>query len=203
MSFKKIHPELKEALERLKITEPLPFQKVLLPKIKGGASVFALAPEGSGKTTTLVMSTLQKLKCEEFEDAPRALIFVKDKQAALDLKAEFDRFTFRMSVRTYCAYEEQGMDDQRDDIYDGVDVVIATPKRLNRIFYTNGINLNRLELFIVEDAEFLIKPSLFSEVIRTPESIDKCQYLVFGTKFDDRMQRMQDSFMASAQIVKL
>lgn len=135
MSFKKIHPELKEALERLKITEPLPFQKVLLPKIKGGASVFALAPpEGSGKTTTLVMSTLQKLKCEEFEDAPRALIFVKDKQAALDLKAEFDRFTFRMSVRTYCAYEEQGMDDQRDDIYDGVDVVIATPKRLNRIF---------------------------------------------------------------------
>ncbi|WBU89103.1 DEAD/DEAH box helicase [Cellulophaga omnivescoria] len=203
MSFKKIHPELKEALERLKITEPTPFQSKVLSKIKGGASIFGLAPKGSGKTTALVISTLQKLKCEEFEDAPRALIFVKDKQAALELKQEFDKFTFRMSIRTYCAYEEQNIDDQRDDIYDGVDIVIATPKRLNKIFYTNGINLNVLQLFIVDDAEFLIKPQLFSEVIRTPESINKCQYLVFGTKFDDRMQRMQDSFMASAQIVKL
>ncbi len=203
MSFKKIHPELKEALERLKITEPLPFQKNVLSKIKGGASIFGIAPKGSGKTTALVMSTLQKLNCAAFEDSPRALIFVKDKQAALDLEQEFNRFIFRMDLRVYCAYEEQNIEDQRDDIYDGVDIVIATPKRLSKIFYSNGINLGQLQLFIVEDAEFLIKPNLFSDVIRIPESLNKCQYLIFATKFDARMERMQDSFMSAAQIVSL
>jgi len=203
MSFKKMHPQLKEALERLEITEQLPYQKQVLPKIKGGANLFCIAPKDSGKTTALVMATLQKLKCEAFEDAPRALIFVKDKQAALTLQDEFKRFIYRMDVRIYCAYEEQNIEDQRDDIYDGVDIVIATPKRLNKIFYSNGINLGQLKLFIVEDAEFLVKPNLFSDVIRTPESIDKCQYLIFSTKFDERMERLQDSFMFNAQIVKI
>ncbi|NKI24977.1 DEAD/DEAH box helicase [Arenibacter nanhaiticus] len=203
MSFKKLQPELLEALDRLKITEPLPFQKKVLSKIKGGASVFGIAPEGSGKTTSIVISTIQKLECAAFEDAPRALIFVKDKEAALALEQEFKRFTYRMDLRVYCAYEEYDFEAQKNDIYDGVDIVIATPKRLNKIFFLNGINLGKLKLFFVEDAEFLVKSSMFADVIRTPESLERCQYVVFSTVFDHRMTRMQELFMANAQIVKM
>ncbi|MBU2996240.1 DEAD/DEAH box helicase [Cellulophaga baltica] len=202
MSFKKLNPELKEALANVEITEPTVFQKNILSKIKGGASLYGIAPDGAGKSTAIVIATLQKLECKAFEDAPRALIFVKDKQAALALKDEFDKVTRRMDIRVYCAYDEQSLEDQRADIYDGVDVVIATPKRLNKIFYLNGINLAKLKLFIVEDAEFLVKASAYSDLIRTPESLDKCQYIVFSTKFDERMERMQDIFMYNAQIVK-
>jgi hypothetical protein len=60
--------------------------------------------------------------------------------------------------------------------------------------------LGYLKLFIVEDAEFLIKASVFSDLIRTPESLEKCQYLVFSTAFDNRMERMQESFMANAEV---
>ncbi len=203
MSFKKLNPELKEALSNVKITEPTVFQKNVLSKIKGGASLYGIAPDGAGKTMAIVIATLQKLECKAFEDAPRALIFVKDKQAALDLKDEFDKVTRRMDIRTYCAYDEQSIEDQRADIYDGVDIVIATPKRLNKIFFLNGINLAKLKLFIVEDAEFLVKASAYSDLIRTPESLEKCQYLVFSTKFDERMERMQDIFMYNAQIVNI
>ena len=94
------------------------------------------------------------------------------------------------------------MELQREEIYLGSDIVIATPKRLNRIFYLNGINLNKLQLCIVEDAEFLFRNNHFAEVTRTPESISKCQYLVFSTKFDDRFERWQDSFMFNSQIIK-
>jgi superfamily II DNA/RNA helicase len=201
MSFKKLNPELKEALTNVGITEPTVFQKNVLSKIKGGASLYGIAPDGAGKTMAIVIATLQKLECIAFEDAPRALIFVKDKQAALDLKDEFDKITRRMDIRTYCAYDEQSIEDQRADIYDGVDIVIATPKRLNKIFFLNGINLAKLKLFIVEDAEFLVKASAYSDLIRTPESLEKCQYIVFSTKFDERMERMQDIFMYNAQIV--
>lgn len=80
MSFKKLNIPLKEALERLEIESSLPFQKQILPKIKSGRDLFIIAPEGSGKTTALVISTIQKLESAAFEDAPRALILYKIKK---------------------------------------------------------------------------------------------------------------------------
>lgn len=203
MSFKKIHPKLQEALDRMGFSKPLPFQKELLPKIKSGASIFGIAPQGAGKTNALIMGTLQKLECAAFEDAPRALIFVKDKAAALALEDEFKKYTLRTDLRVYSVYEENNIEAQRNEIFEGVDIVIATPKRLNKIFYLNGINLGKLKLFIVEDSEFLKKANVFSELVRTPQSLERCQYLIFSTKFDDRMVRMQDLFMANAQVIEM
>ncbi|MEZ4968068.1 MAG: DEAD/DEAH box helicase [Flavobacteriaceae bacterium] len=203
MAFKKIQEQLKEALEQQGIKEPSPFQKAVVPKLKGGASIFGIAPEGAGKTTSIIISTLQKLNCAAFEEAPRALILVRDKEAALSLQSEFERFTARMDLRIYPVYEEHNIEAQRNEIFEGVDIVIATPKRLSKIFYLNGVNLGKLKLFIVDDAEFLSKPGPFSEVIRIPESLDRCQYAIFSTKFDHRMERMRELFMGHAQIVGL
>ncbi|MCM4166267.1 ATP-dependent RNA helicase DeaD [Arenibacter antarcticus] len=202
MSFKKLLPQLKETLERVGFNSPTEFQKEILPKIKGGASLFGIAPEGAGKTTAIVIGTLQKLNCSAFEVAPRALIFVKDKASALELESAFKRFTYRMDLRIYTVYEEHNIEAQRNEIFEGVDIVIATPKRLNKIFYLNGINLGKLKLFIVDDAEFLSSAKVFSDLVRTPESLDRCQYLIFSTKFDKRMERMQELFMANAHIIE-
>ena len=202
MPFKKLIEPLKDIIEYKKFDAPLPLQKLTLSKIKGGASLFAIGPKDSGKTTSLVISVIQKLK-QAVEDAPRALIFVKDKQAALSLEQVFNSFKRGTDLRVYCAYEEHSIDAQRDEIYVGTDIIIATPKRLNQIFYLNGINLNKLQLCIVEDAEFLFNGSTLAEVTRTPESIGKCQYLVFSTKFDTRFKRWQESFMYNSQVVKV
>lgn len=202
MSFKKLIEPLRDILEHKGFDEPLAFQKKILSKIKGGASMFAVAPKGAGKTTSIVLSVIQKLKGKAFEDAPRVLIFVKDKQAALDLELEFSAFKRGTDLRVYCAYEEKSIDDQKDEIYFGTDIVIATPKRLNKIFFLNGINLNKLQMCIVEDAQFLLGNNSFSEVTRTPESIGKCQYLIFSEKFDKRFERWQDTFMYNSQLVK-
>lgn len=202
MPFKKLIEPLKDVLENKGFEVPLAFQKLILSRIKGGASLFCIAPKGTGKTTSIILSVIQKLKGKAFEDAPRALIFVKNKQAALELELEFNAYLRRTDLRVYCAYDEKNIDDQRNEIYDGVDIVIATPKRLNKLYYLNGINLNKLQLFIVEDAEFLFTNNNLAEISRTPESIGKCQYLVFSTLFDSRFERWQDSFMYNAQVIK-
>ncbi len=203
MSFKKLNPPLKEALDQLGYEGPTPLQKKILPKIKSGADLYALAPAGSGKTTALIISVLQKLDSKAFEDSPRALIYVKDKESALELERRFSEFTGEMDLRIYCAYEEQNIDDQKDDIYYGVDIVIATPKRLGKLFSMTGIHLGQLQLFILEDAEFLSKISNFNDVVRIPLSISKCQYLIFAEKMEPKMERLQDMFMERAHIVKL
>ncbi|MDP5158848.1 MAG: DEAD/DEAH box helicase [Flaviramulus sp.] len=202
MSFKKLIEPLKDTLNHKGFTNPLPLQKLILSKIKAGTSLFVIAPINSGKTSSMLISVVQKLKYA-YEDAPRALIFVKDKQSALDLELEFNVFKRGTNLRVYCAYDEQNIDHQRDEIYMGTDIVIATPKRLNKLFYLNGINLNKLQICIIEDAEFLFRNNNLAEVTRTPESIGKCQYLVFTDKFDARFERWQDTFMFNAEVVEM
>jgi superfamily II DNA/RNA helicase len=202
MSFKKIIEPLKDNLQQNGITEPNPLQTKILSKIKGGKNLFVIAPKNSGKTTSIVISVINKLK-EAFEDAPRALIFVKDKEEALNLAEIFNTYKRGTDLRVYCAYEEHNLELQREELYLGTDIVIATPKRLNRIFYLNGINLNKLQMCIVEDAEFLFRNNHFAEVTRTPESIGRCQYLVFSDKFDTRFERWEDSFMHLSETIRM
>jgi superfamily II DNA/RNA helicase len=201
MSFKKLNIPLKESLDRQGFTTPTSFQTNILPKVKGGADVFGIAPKGSGKTSAMIINTMQKLKSEAFDDSPRALIFVKDKKAALKLEEDFKLFTRGTDLRVYTVYDEQGIDHQKDDIYYGVDVIIATPKRLNKLYHINGVHLGELQLLIIEDAEFLATNSLHAEIVRLTESIKKCQYLVFADKYYPKFDRLQSSFMSNAQLI--
>ncbi|MDR9458340.1 MAG: DEAD/DEAH box helicase [Salegentibacter sp.] len=203
MSFKKLNPPLKEALERLGIEEPLPFQKKILPKIKSGRDLYIFAPENSGKTTALVISTIQKLESAAFEDAPRALIYVKDKEAAKELEKEFKKFTRYMDLRIFSAYDEPDIEVQKVAIYEGVDIVIATPKKLFKLFSITGINVSQLKLLIVEDAEFITNTGIFNDLIRIPQHISKCQYLVFASETNSKIERLRDSFMARAEVLKM
>jgi len=201
-SFKKYNPEIKSALAELGIESPNSFQAKCLPKIKGGANLFAIAPEGSGKTSSMIISVMQKLNSTALDDSPRALILVKDKDAALKLEAEFETFTKETDLRISLVYEEQNINHQKDDVYLGTDIVIATPKRLSKLYFLNGIHLGELKLFIVEDADFLIRNDFHTDVARISESLNKCQHLIFSESFNNRLEILQDTIMQNAHIVK-
>lgn len=203
MSFKKLNPILKEKLEQQGFDEPLPFQKNILSKLKGGANVYGIAPKGAGKTTALIIAIIHKLKAVAVGDSPRALVMVKDKKAALELKEQFDMFTRRTDLRVYCAYEEYDIDKQREEVYYGVDVLIVTPKRLNKLYYMNSLHLGELQIFALDDAEFLIRANFHDDVLRVTESLHKCQYVIFAEIMHQRYARLKETFMHNSQIVSI
>jgi superfamily II DNA/RNA helicase len=202
MAFKKYNPHLIERLNELHIDQETPFQKKILSSFKSGANIYGIGSDGIGKTTSMIIGTLQKLNCEAFEDAPRALILVKDKQAALDLEAAFKIFTRRTDLRIYSAFEDPKIRNQIDSIYIGVDIVIATPKHISKIYFLNGINLSQLQLFIIDDAEFLSKTNVNTEIIRLTESIKKCQFLIYANQLDAKSEKFRDSFMRKSILIK-
>ncbi len=202
MTFKKLTASLHNAIELKGFEGPLPFQKKIISKIKGGIDLYGIASEGSGKTTALIISTLQKLKSEAFEDAPRALILVKDKEAALDLEEEFKPFIRGTDVRIHATYARPKIQDEIDAIYIGVDIVIATPKWISKLYFLNGINLSQLQLFIIEDAEFISKSVVSAEIIRMTDSIKKCQYIIYTKQMEPKLEKFRDSFMGKSQVVK-
>lgn len=142
------------------------------------------------------------MKCKAVGDAPRALILVETKAEALKLKEEFEKFIKPRTLRVYTAYDEQTLDQQREEIYYGQDILIATPKRLNKLYLLNSLDLSQLKLYILEDAEFAEKGLYFAAINRIPESIDKCQYLVFAEKLSPRLKRFEETFMYRSQLVK-
>ena len=202
MSFKKLIPSIVDTLSALGCEEPTALQTKAIPKIKSGTNIFVTGPKDSGKTTTLIINTIQQLKGRAIGDNPRALIFVKDRNAAKYLEERFSAFINKTDLRMFCVFEEGDVEHQKDAIYIGMDIVIATPKRLSKLYFLNGVNLTQLQMIVVEDAEFLVGKSFHTDIDRISESV-KCQHVVFAEKYDDKLNRLKELFMEVSQVVSV
>lgn len=203
MPFKKLHAHLRETLERLSIEMPTSFQKKSIPVIKSGANVYCIAPKDAGKTTTLILTTLHKLKCEEIGNAPRAVVIVENKSKALELHQEFLTYTKYSTLRVYASYEELHIDVQKSEIYMGIDILITTPKTLHKLFLSNGVSVSELKLFSIDDAEFIKQKSAYTALLAITASINKCQYVVYAEKLHDNAKRFEDHFMERASTIEI
>ena len=202
MSFKKLHPLLKESLENAGFETSNPFQKKVLPVLKGGADAYVIAPKGSGKTIAIIIAIIHKLKAEAFEDSPRAIVVVKDKTEALALKEEFERFTKNTDLRVYALYDEYELDKQKTEIYPGQDIVIATPARLSKLYFLNGIHLGEIQLFAIENADYLGRNNAYNHILRLSESLNKCQFVITADEMNSKIKNYQNSFMHNSHVVK-
>lgn len=202
MSFKKLHPLLKEALETIGYETSNSFQKKVLPSLKSGSDAYLIAPKGSGKTTALIIAVIQKLKATAFEDSPRAVIIVKDKSDAMELKEELEKFTNTTDLRVYAAYDEYDIEKQKTEIYYGQDIVIATPSRLSKLYFLNGIHLGEVQLFAIDDADFLGRQNAYNHILRLSESLTKCQFIICADEMNSKISNYQNTFMSNAHILK-
>jgi superfamily II DNA/RNA helicase len=203
MPFKKLHSDIKEKLESLEITIPTLFQSASIPVIKSGANIFCTASKDSGKTTTLILTTLQKLKCEAAGSAPRAIVLVENKEKALELYDAFLKYTRYGSVRVYLADEKVHVDVLKSEIFEGVDVLISTPKTMNNLFLLNGVNTTQLKIFSIDDAEFLVQKSSYTALMAIVQSIHKCQFVIYSEKIPPILKRFESSFMIHSRKVSI
>lgn len=203
MPFKKLHSDIKEKLESLDIITPTPFQRISIPVIKSGANIFCTAPKDSGKTTTLIVTTLQKLKFEAAGSAPRAIVIVENKERALELYDAFLKFTRYSSLRVYVGYEQLHIDIQKSEIFEGIDILISTPKTMNKLFLLNGVNTTQLMIFNIDDAEFLAQKSSYTDLMSITQSINKCQFVIYSEKMHPILKRFKSYFMEYSKIVSI
>ncbi|WP_068473555.1 DEAD/DEAH box helicase [Saccharicrinis aurantiacus] len=202
MKLKKLIPELaSELINHEYDKEPREVQTVCIPKIKSGADMFVIAPEGSGKTTAIIISIIQQLK-KPFEEAPRAIIMVESKAKAFAVEEQFDLLSKQTKLRSFIVFDEGIMQYQKDMIYEGVDVVIGTPKRIGELLSVQGIPMTKVKIFAVDDAEML-SPHLHHPVIyRIADGIEKSQFLFFANKWTDKFEKVEERMMKNPLIME-
>ncbi len=201
MSFKKLSPAVNDALSKLEITEPLPFQQKVLGPLRGGADHYVIAPENEGKTLALILTVMKHLEVASVGDNPRALIFVKDKAAAEELEQRFLPFTRHTDLRVFLAIDQHDIQGQRDNIYLGVDLLIGTPKRLRQLHHQNGFNMAELTLFGVEDGDKLDANEL-QDIIVISDSLGKCQRIVTANDWLKRFEKLNETMMSRSKKIR-
>ncbi len=194
MFKKKLNTQLSSALETKGITEPTELQKLIIPKIKSGASCMCTGPHGSGKTTSIVIGVIQRLTTA-LNDVPRAIIVVEEKQQALDMKEQFNALVRQSELRVHCAVDGEKFLDQKDKIYAGSDVVIGTARRFNELYVNNGLNLNALQIFAIDNSDIVIKNEVHSKIERLAGGVGKVQWLIFGDHITEKTESFISKFL--------
>ncbi|WP_343594032.1 DEAD/DEAH box helicase [Flavobacterium sp.] len=194
MKLKKINEKLQDALIENGLTEANALQLKTFSTIKSGADCIVISPKESGKTTTIVLNVIQQL-AGQTEESPRALIIVEDKAKVLEMVELFEKYGKYTNLEVYGVNEKGDMDYDKNYISTGIDVLIGTPTKLNDMFSTAGYNVNRLKMFILDDADPILKLRHEPKIMRISNSITKTQRLIFAETLTERVEILADKML--------
>lgn len=173
---------------------PKEVQQKTLARIAGGQDLIIVGPEGCGKTTTYVLAVLNRFNYTP-DGVPHVLILVPDRDRVEAVIEKFNQLNNNKSIVIVGLYATPGLEAQMDALADGADIVVATPDRARAIYLKLGLNLNKVDLLVIDDAELIVKQGLQLPVTELANSIDGGQHLVFTEVMHDRLNKMITPFM--------
>lgn len=194
MKLKKINETLQQNLIDNGFLEANDIQKETFGTLKSGADAIIVAPAGSGKSTTIVINVIQRL-VGSVEESPRALIIVSDKEKMVEMVAQFEKLAKYTDLEIYGVHDKGDMDYDKNYISTGIDVLIGTPNKLSEMFSSAGYNVNRLKMFILDDADPILKLRHETKIMRISNSIDKTQRIIFTEQFTERIEIMAERML--------
>lgn len=202
MALEKLRAELQEILPEKGITELNEFQLKIIDAIKSGKNILAEGHEGSGKTTAIYLSVLQKIT-EASEGSPRAIIVCASDQKAYELHERLEKICRILDLTVDLAHDRGNMLQQRNDIFDGTEIIVGTARRLYELYIQNGYNVSKLKMFILDDALDIFKNGHKMQISRITESFPKCQYILLSHSFKDRrVEEYLDEFVPITQLIE-
>lgn len=178
------------------------FQVRALSRIIGGHSLIGIAPEGAGKTTSYVLGVLMRLKYTQ-DEAPKILVLAPNEDKIAEIVDRFLAISQNKNLHIMGLKTSGGMEEEIEELVLGVDIVVATPARARAVYLKLGLNLNRIQTFIIDDAEEIVKQGMQTTVRELAQSCGKVQYLAFSTVEHEKLHLMIDDFMPFATVIEV
>ncbi len=202
MKLKKLIPELITGIIDAGFDkESREIQGKCIRQIKSGSDLFIVAPADSGKSTAVLIGVIQQLKAA-FEEAPRAIIMTATKEKAFELENQFEILARRTDLRVFTVFDQGLIQYQKNMIYEGLDVLIGTPKRLSELVKINGIPLTKIKMFVVDDADILTIDKHIL-IYRVADVIVKSQFIIVGRVWHRHFEKLSQRIMKNPKMVKL
>jgi superfamily II DNA/RNA helicase len=193
MSFSTLglHPSLLETLAALGYAEPTPVQRAAIPAALAGGDLLVSSQTGSGKTAAFMLPALQRLFAAPGGAGPRVLVLAPTRELALQVQKATHGYGRGQRLRTACLVGGMPYGLQLKALGKPVDIVIATPGRLKDHLERGRLDLDRVEILVLDEADRMLdmgfQEDIDAIVARTPE---KRQTLLFSATLEGVVGRL-------------
>jgi superfamily II DNA/RNA helicase len=176
--------QLVRSLAERNITEPFPVQTATIPDALAGKDVSGKAPTGSGKTLAFGLALLSRVEKAK-GNRPRALILAPTRELAEQIKSELAPLAKTARRYIFAIYGGVSYGPQKAALRKGVDVLVATPGRLEDLIEQGTVDLRAVDIVVVDEADRMADMGFLPDVRRILDRTSKDrQTLLFSATLD-------------------
>ena len=187
MKFKelKLNKNILKALAEAGYEQPTPIQEQSIPSVLEGRDLLGCAQTGTGKTCAFSVPIIQRLD-EDAGRGIRALILTPTRELALQIYENVCQYARYMPVTAAVIFGGVSQVPQVEAIERGADILIATPGRLWDLMGQKIVKLNKVETFVLDEADRMLDMGFFPDVKRIVKQLPaKRQTLLFSATLDE------------------
>jgi superfamily II DNA/RNA helicase len=166
-------PPLLQALTACGYEEPTPIQAQTIPALLAGRDVIGSAQTGTGKTAAFVLPALHRLAKttqtaakHRMASAPRVLVLAPTRELAQQVAEQAVRYGQHLRICTVCLYGGAPYPVQNRQLQRGADFLVATPGRLLDHIERGRVDLSRLEVLVLDEADRMLDMGFIDDVER-------------------------------------
>lgn len=201
-----IPPILKAAAEA-GYEEPSPIQQKAIPPVLAGRDLLGCAQTGTGKTAAFAMPILQRLAAAPAPSGGRpirALILTPTRELALQIDESFAAYGRHMRLAHCVIFGGVNQNPQVARLKKGVDILTATPGRLNDLIGQGYIDLKNVEIFVLDEADRMLDMGFLPDLKRILKALppDR-QTLLFSATFSPEIKKLASEFLNKPESVEI
>ena len=162
--------QLVNVLEGLGIIQPTEIQAKAIPPALDGRDIMGSAETGSGKTAAFLMPIIHRLNQR---GQTRALILAPTRELANQIEANAKSYSRGTGLRTVSVVGGESASRQINALKSGVDILIATPGRLNDLIERGSVSLKAIEVLVLDEADRMLDMGFLPQVRRIIRYVPK------------------------------
>ncbi|HEX2668151.1 MAG TPA: DEAD/DEAH box helicase [Gammaproteobacteria bacterium] len=199
--------ELLRAVKEQGYTEPTPVQARAIPVVISGRDLQAAAQTGTGKTAGFTLPLLQRLHTVA---APagghkypvRALILTPTRELAAQVAESVSAYGKYLRFSSAVIFGGVNINPQIDKLRRGVDIVIATPGRLLDHVEQRTIDLSRVEILVLDEADRMLDMGFIRDIRRVLALLPvNRQNLMFSATFSDEIRALAAGILRAPETI--
>ena len=210
----KLDREIALSIKAHGFDKPTPIQAQGIPVILSGSDVLGCAETGSGKTAAFAIPMIHY--CVSISDAygatrrgdgPTAIVLAPTRELAQQIEKETKAFSQAIDKRrfkTTIVVGGSSMNEQRGDLRNGVECVVATPGRLIDHIHQNNTNLRRASFLVLDEADRMLDMGFEQQILEILNATPKPrQTLLFSATMPPEVEVLAGEYLVKPVKVKV
>ncbi len=194
-----------KALEAEGYTTPTPIQMQALPIVQKGKDLIGLAQTGTGKTAAFALPILDRLHKDRKhagEKSCRTLVLAPTRELAAQIAESFRAYGKFLGLSTAVVYGGASMHKQKQAMFRGVDILVATPGRLLDHVSQRSIRLDKVEILVLDEADHMLDMGFIHDLRKIATILPReRQTLFFSATMPKAIEELAAQFLDNPEKV--